>query len=72
MKKSEVNVMSCETQYCPPNSHPLTPAIPQPNSPAFSVSPPSSFHVQGQAWLYKCYLIAESFPIAGFGGEINL
>lgn len=38
------------------------------------VNTPSPFilDVQGQAWLYKRYLIAESFPMPGFSGEINL
>lgn len=28
--------------------------------------------VQGQVWLYKCYLIAERYPVPRFGVEINL
>ena len=60
------------------NNTPLPPPPPSPPpspSPTLLPSPPLSpfiLHVQGQAWLYKCYLIAESFPMPRFGGEINL
>lgn len=33
---------------------------------------PLILHVQGRAWLYKRYLIVESFPMPRFSGEINL
>lgn len=62
VKAEDEDPISLEkTELNTPSPHPPTP-----------LASPFILDVQGQAWLYKCYLIAESFPMPGFSGEINL